>query len=103
MITQMNRYLLSADVKYEPAEVLTSPAHVKFAMELVGQGFDLPIHQIVTIQQSMTVYATWLLEPKKRPLAMIELGEDTEAFQLFLQVLSHCIKTGYIQALVPSI
>ena len=84
MIAQMNRYLLSVD-SYEPAEVLTSPSHVNFSMELVGQGLDLPLHNINIISQSVNVYASWLLDPKKRPLSMIELGETSAEYQLFLQ------------------
>ena len=84
MISQMNRYLLSTDGN-EPAEVLTSPSHVKFSMEMVGQGLDLPLHNIAIINQSINVYASWLLEPKKRPLVMLEQGENSLEYQHFLQ------------------
>lgn len=83
MISQMNKYLLSAEG--EPSEVLTSPNHVKFAMELVGQGLDLPLYNISIISSSITVYANWLLEPKKRPLIMLELGESSIEFQNHIQ------------------
>lgn len=86
MIAQMNRYLLST-TSYEPAEVLTSPAHVKFVMEMVGQGLDLPLFNITIITQSVNVYAAWLLEPKTRPLSLIELGESSDEYQDFLQNL----------------
>jgi hypothetical protein len=85
LIGQMNRYLLS-DGSFEPAEVLTSPVHVKFTMEMVGQGLDLPLHHLSIMQQSVTVYYNWLLDPKKRPLSMIELGENSIEFQDFVQV-----------------
>lgn len=85
LISQMNRYFLSIG-GYEPAEVLTSPAHVNFAMEIVAQGFDLPIHQIAIIQQSANVYAAWLLDPRKRPLSMVECGEESPQYQTFIQV-----------------
>jgi hypothetical protein len=94
MISQMNKYLLSSDA-YEPAEVLTSPAHVKFAMELVGQGLDLPISQLGIIQQSVNVYGAWLLEPRKRPLSMIELGDTSVECQIFYQVNSRSLLTGF--------
>jgi hypothetical protein len=91
MISQMNKHLCSADSldnsqALPPAHILTSAAHVKFVMELVGHGLALPIHQIGTISQSVTVYTSWLTEPKKRPLVMTQLGEQSAYFQEFLQV-----------------
>lgn len=92
----MNKHLCSADSadyaqNIPPASTLTSPAHVKFVMELVGHGLDLPIHQIAIITQSVTVYTSWLTEPKKRPLIMAQLGEQSSYFQEFLQVNSRKI------------
>ncbi|KAI8901032.1 hypothetical protein BC833DRAFT_579619 [Globomyces pollinis-pini] len=84
IISKMNGYLIQS-TNPEPASILTSPAHVKFVMEIVGQGFDLPIEHIKIIQNSVKVYSTWLLEPSKRPMIVSNSDKDSEVFQSFIQ------------------
>lgn len=84
LVSQMNRYLLTPSD--EPAKLLTSQSHVLFVMELVGQGFNLPLTQIGIIQHSVNVYSNWLLEPLKRPAAIVTDGEESNTFQEFIQV-----------------
>jgi hypothetical protein len=70
----------------EPTTTLTSPSHVKWAMEVIGQGFNLPIEEHVIILQSMGVYSTWMLKAESRPVAIQGLGVDSEILQSFFQV-----------------
>ncbi|KAJ2994868.1 hypothetical protein HDV02_001280 [Globomyces sp. JEL0801] len=92
IISKMNGYLIQS-TNPEPASILTSPAHVKFVMEIVGQGFDLPIEHIKIIQNSVKVYSTWLLEPSKRPMIVSNSDKDSEVFQSFIQVIDFILNT----------
>lgn len=53
--------------KQNGVHLLTSAAHVKWAMETVGQGFTLPIEDEEIITKVINLYRVWLLEPAKRP------------------------------------
>ena len=67
-----------------PITILSSPAHVRWAMETCGQGFALPIEEEKSITQCIELYRQWALEPLNRP-PPIE-GEQ----QFFLQqILNH--------------
>eukprot|EP01094_Clydonella_sp_ATCC50884_P020502 TRINITY_DN4270_c0_g1_i1.p1 TRINITY_DN4270_c0_g1~~TRINITY_DN4270_c0_g1_i1.p1 ORF type:complete len:1309 (-),score=500.74 TRINITY_DN4270_c0_g1_i1:354-4280(-) len=53
--------------KQNGVHLLTSAAHVKWAMETCGQGFTLPIEDEEIISKVINLYRIWLLEPAKRP------------------------------------
>jgi hypothetical protein len=61
-------------------KTLTSPAHVCWAMEVIGQGFSLPMEDQESVQKAVTLYRIWALEPTYRP---VSIGENP---QFFLQV-----------------
>ncbi|KAJ3153889.1 hypothetical protein HDU89_008754 [Geranomyces variabilis] len=65
-------------------ELLTSPAHVRWAMEIVGQGFALPIEDSGVIWMTVAVYESWLLD--KRPVG-IDQASDTAVEQRFWQTI----------------
>jgi hypothetical protein len=70
--------------KQNGVPLLTSAAHVKWAMEAVGQGFTLPIEEEEIISKVIALYRNWALEPAKRP-APIQADP-----QFFIQVcVSH--------------
>ncbi|KAI8914720.1 hypothetical protein DFJ77DRAFT_31173 [Powellomyces hirtus] len=63
LIAQVTHCLLPAphpSSASPPPHLLTSPAHVRWAMEIVGQGFALPIEDAATIWMTITVYDAWL-------------------------------------------
>jgi hypothetical protein len=68
-----------------PSSYLTSETHVLFVMELIGQGFNLPLYQLSIIELSVLVYSGWLLDPPKRPTAIQACTSDSEIFQSFIQ------------------
>ncbi|KAI8809231.1 hypothetical protein BJ742DRAFT_677009, partial [Cladochytrium replicatum] len=70
----------------DPTVLLTSPAHVTWAMEVVGQGFALPIEDTQTIKDCITLYQAWLVDVIPRPLAIREL-RGTEVEQQFVQTI----------------
>ncbi|RKO93932.1 hypothetical protein BDK51DRAFT_11033, partial [Blyttiomyces helicus] len=85
MIHEVTQCLLPNSTQVpDPPILLTSPAHVRWAMEVVGQGFALPIEESSIIQAAVTVYSGWLLEPATRPVAIQEL-RGTEVEQKFWQ------------------
>ncbi|KND00537.1 uncharacterized protein SPPG_09225 [Spizellomyces punctatus DAOM BR117] len=70
----------------DPSSLLTSPAHVRWAMEVIGQGFALPIEDVGIIHQTIAVYSNWLLDPSTLPSAIQERkGSDVE--QKFWQTI----------------
>ncbi|KAI9093828.1 hypothetical protein DFS34DRAFT_665968 [Phlyctochytrium arcticum] len=93
LIFEVTQYLLTPPNSHppvttspDPAHLLTSPAHVRWMMEVVGQGFSLPIEDVGIIQMTVAVYANWLLEPACLPVAVKDLrGEPFE--QTFWQTI----------------
>ncbi|KAI8817858.1 uncharacterized protein EV422DRAFT_570333 [Fimicolochytrium jonesii] len=73
-----------------PPALLTSAAHVRWAMEVVGQGFALPIEEWGVIRACLGVYASWLGggngEVGGAPVAIGELT-GTEVEQRFWQTI----------------
>lgn len=65
--------------------VLSSTAHVSWAMETVGEGFNLPIEEEDSISKAIALYTMWALEKSKRPSSI------NDNPQFFMQVKS---KTG---------
>lgn len=78
----------SAPYQIDPTTPLTSPSHVKWAMEIIGQGFNLPIEEHSIILQAMGVYSAWILKADSRPVAIQGLGIDSDILQDFFQVSS---------------
>ncbi|KAI8842536.1 hypothetical protein BC829DRAFT_446414 [Chytridium lagenaria] len=50
--------------------ILTSPAHVKWVMELIGHGLSLPIEDVNIVNGCMAVYSSWLLDATTKPIAV---------------------------------
>jgi hypothetical protein len=59
--------------------LLTSPTHVHWAMEVIAQGFTLPIEDEDIIKQCIEIYRNWALEGKRPPAIDLE-------FQFFIRV-----------------
>lgn len=62
-------------------EMMTSKYHVQWMMEIIGQGFSLPIEESIVISRCSIIYSQWLLEHQLCP-AVIQ--NDTQ--QVFWQV-----------------
>ena len=77
LISEVTNFLVSnADHAF-----LSSQSHVLWAMEVIGQGFRLPIEDVEIINLSIEIYRQWLLEPTRVPPPM---EQDS---QLFWRVL----------------
>jgi hypothetical protein len=81
----MNRYLTLNPVEPLPTNLLTSETHVTVIMELVGQGFNLPLNNLSIIDMSVYVYSTWLLQISKRPIVMKNSISEENIVQRFIQ------------------
>jgi hypothetical protein len=84
LISQMSKYMVTI-TEINPSSLLTSETHVIFTMELVGQGFNLPLHQLSIIELSVSVYSGWLSDPSKRPFAIQNVPPESDVFQHFIQ------------------
>jgi len=81
LVAQVVTFLLDEGT---PVGILSSAAHVRWAMETVGQGFTLPIAEEDSIKKVIELYRRWALEPLNRP-SPIEANK-----QAFLQdILRH--------------
>ncbi|KAH6589779.1 hypothetical protein BASA61_005506 [Batrachochytrium salamandrivorans] len=69
----------------DPGANLSSAAHVNWMMEVVGQGFSLPIDDVIVIQDSINVYHSWLLEKTTRPAIIQQHGDSSDLAQHFFQ------------------
>ena len=73
--------------------LLTSPSHVNWAMQVLGQSFSLPVEDHVIIKETLNVYSIWLLKPDARPTAIQETKDD-QIYQLFIQnIIQHLSST----------
>jgi hypothetical protein len=99
IIAQMNRYFLTAQ-DVAPESLLSSPAHVQFSMEIIGQGCNLPLYLLSIMEDSVAVYQNWLMNPGVRPRAVGDLSIHSEFSQTFIQVvfrhLSLVFRTRYV-------
>ncbi|KAI9207404.1 uncharacterized protein BJ171DRAFT_494756 [Polychytrium aggregatum] len=73
----------------EPQNLLTSPTHVRWVMEIVGQGFALPIEDFLVIQSTISVYSNWLLEEDSLPVAMKQIEDDQIRQNFWQSIFSH--------------
>ncbi|KAH6594850.1 hypothetical protein BASA50_006324 [Batrachochytrium salamandrivorans] len=80
----------------DPGANLSSAAHVNWMMEVVGQGFSLPIDDVIVIQDSINVYHSWLLEKTTRPAIIQQHGDSSDLAQHFFQPTSIPAKTPTI-------
>ena len=84
MIKATNEHLLS-NIQASSSTLL-SQAHVSWVMELIGQGFTLPITSGEIIQGSTRIYSEWLNDPSMRPAVIINNGIESPMLQQFFQV-----------------
>ncbi|KAG0000864.1 hypothetical protein BGZ79_005377 [Entomortierella chlamydospora] len=60
-------------------------AHMRWVMEVLGQGFALPLEELSIAQETTQLYSQWLFEPQLRPLAF-RLAAGTADEQLLYQL-----------------
>lgn len=81
MITEVTSTLLvTSDLT-----LLSSMAHMKWAMEVLGQGFALPLEELSITQETTQLYSQWLFEPQMRPMAFRQAAGTADE-QLLYQV-----------------
>ncbi|ORX50508.1 hypothetical protein DM01DRAFT_1375846 [Hesseltinella vesiculosa] len=90
ILTDINKFLQASNSpnnKHGPdPSIFSSPAHVKWYMEVVAQGFALPLEDMAITNDDITIYSHWLLEPQRRPVAVA--GLEQEFYQLVFQHFS---------------
>ncbi|KAG9297725.1 hypothetical protein G9A89_011240 [Geosiphon pyriformis] len=84
LISEITQTLLQA---HDP-NLLSSPTHVRWVMEAIGQGFALPLEEMAITANSKELYSQWLFEPNFRPAAIRDLTGKPEE-QEFWQVIFH--------------
>jgi hypothetical protein len=81
MITEVTSTLLvTSDLT-----LLSSMAHMNWAMEVLGQGFALPLEELSITQETTQLYSQWLFEPQMRPMAFRQAAGTADE-QLLYQV-----------------
>jgi hypothetical protein len=89
LISEITGYLHPASGKQPPdPSIFASPAHVKWFMEVIGQGFNLPLEDMAITNDDIDIYARWLFEQNVRPLAVIEEGLEQEFYQIIFHQFS---------------
>lgn len=79
LITEVTSTLLSTS----DLSLLSSLAHMKWAMEVLGQGFALPLEELSIAQETTQLYSQWLFEPQLRPLAFREAAGTADEQVLY--------------------
>ncbi|KAL6061280.1 Ral GTPase-activating protein subunit alpha-1 [Balamuthia mandrillaris] len=102
--TEVVHYLMES--KTEVTKVLSSRAHVIWAMECIGTAFTLPLDQEETMAKAVELYRRWTLEPNRKDCP-VAIQED---YQFFLQVcgislsgLENCVSPAICVPLPHSI
>ncbi|KAG0300769.1 hypothetical protein BGZ98_008912 [Dissophora globulifera] len=80
--------------------LLSSMAHMRWAMEVLGQGFALPLEELSIAQETTQLYSQWLFEPQMRPLAF-RLAAGTVDEQLLYQTIFHHYSLLFQVRLMP--
>lgn len=68
--------------------IFSSPAHVKWYMEVIGQGFNLPLEDMAITNDDVDIYARWLFEQNVRPSAVVREGLEQEFYQIIFHQFS---------------
>ncbi|OZJ03418.1 hypothetical protein BZG36_03602 [Bifiguratus adelaidae] len=82
--------------------VFSSLAHVKWFMEVIGQGFTLPLEDMQITTDDITIYAQWLFELNQRPKAVREEGLEQEFFQIIFHQYSLLFEPRGPKPVAPS-
>jgi hypothetical protein len=77
------------------SKILSSPSHVRWALETCGTGFTLPIEEEDSILKVIALYRTWILEPKNRPTSI------NENVQYFTTVSTQLHSTMHLNCTQP--
>lgn len=77
-------------------------AHMKWAMEVLGQGFALPLEELSIAQETTQLYSQWLFEPQVRPLAF-RMATGTADEQLLYQVKMPLSTTGALLSIYHAV
>lgn len=89
LISEITNYLQPGPGKIPPdPTIFSSPAHVKWYMEVLGQGFSLPLEDMEITSNDVSIYAQWLLEAPMRPAAVVNGGLEQEFYQIIFHQLS---------------
>lgn len=57
-------------------------------MEVVGQGFNLPLEDMATTNDDIDIYARWLFEQNTRPASVTKEGLEQEFYQIIFHQFS---------------
>ncbi|KAI9496808.1 hypothetical protein BDB00DRAFT_869033 [Zychaea mexicana] len=89
LISEITNYLQPIPGKHVPdPSIFASPAHVKWFMEVLGQGFSLPLEDMEITSNDVSIYAQWLFEPHMRPSAVVSEGLEQEFYQIIFHQYS---------------
>lgn len=89
LISEITGYLHPTSGKPPPdPSIFSSPAHVKWYMEVLGQGFNLPLEDMAITNDDIDIYTRWLFEQNTRPLAVVRDGLEQEFFQIIFHQFS---------------
>ncbi|KAF9582106.1 hypothetical protein BGW38_000639 [Lunasporangiospora selenospora] len=64
-------------------------AHMRWAMEVLGQGFALPLEELSIAQETTQLYSQWLFEPQMRPQAFREATGTADEQALYQTIFHH--------------
>ncbi|KAI9254631.1 hypothetical protein BDA99DRAFT_574375 [Phascolomyces articulosus] len=89
LISEITNYLQPGPGKHAPdPNIFASPAHVKWFMEVLGQGFSLPLEDMDITSNDVSIYAQWLFEPHLRPASVVNEGLEQEFYQIIFHQFS---------------
>ncbi|KAG0082686.1 hypothetical protein BGZ93_002318, partial [Podila epicladia] len=97
LITEVTSTLLSTS----DLSLLSSLAHMKWAMEVLGQGFALPLEELSIAQETTQLYSQWLFEPQLRPLAFREAAGTADEQVLYQTMFHHYSLLFQVRPTVP--
>ncbi|KAI7899745.1 uncharacterized protein BX663DRAFT_532705 [Cokeromyces recurvatus] len=71
-------------------------------MEIIGQGFNLPLEDMAITNDDIEIYARWLLEQNVRPQAIVQDGLEQEFYQIIFHHFSFLFQPRIARAQAAS-
>ncbi|KAI8379977.1 hypothetical protein EDC96DRAFT_434420, partial [Choanephora cucurbitarum] len=89
LISEITTYLHPPSGKQPPdPSIFSSPAHIKWFMEVIGQGFNLPLEDMSITSDDVDIYSRWLFETQARPAAVTQEGLEQDFYQIIFHQFS---------------
>ncbi|KAF9981113.1 hypothetical protein BGZ65_004311 [Modicella reniformis] len=98
LITEVTSTLL---LTASDLSLLSTMAHMQWAMEVLGQGFGLPLEELTITQDTTQLYSQWLFDPQTRPSAFRQAAGTADEQRLYQTIFHHYSLLFEVRSTLP--